>query len=86
MSRVKNFYHDEICAQPEQDEPDVEVCANCGAYYDGRFGGKWQRCGPCRVGLEWNRDSDTHPKDGDVEHAPLVSGAVAKPIAQSDAP
>jgi hypothetical protein len=26
---------------------------------------------------------DTHPKDGDVKQAPLVSGAVAKPDAQT---
>jgi hypothetical protein len=27
---------------------------------------------------------DTHPKDGDVKQAPLVSGAVAKPDAQKE--
>ena len=26
MGKVKNFYHDEICAQPEVIEPDVEQC------------------------------------------------------------
>jgi len=30
--------------------------------------------------------ADTHPKGGDVEQAPLVSGAVAKPDAQGDRP
>ena len=32
------------------------------------------------------RDSDTHPKDGDVKQAPLVSGAGPQDIAQTGGP
>jgi hypothetical protein len=52
MSAVKNHYWDEILGRDEADEPDVEVCSNCGAYFDARFSGKWQRCPPCRAGLD----------------------------------
>jgi hypothetical protein len=52
MARVKSFYHDEICGREPVDEPEPEVCSNCGAYFDSRTPSKWQRCGPCRVGLD----------------------------------
>ena len=36
----------------EMEAADIDVCQNCGAYFEWRKGQKWQRCSKCRAGLE----------------------------------
>lgn len=42
----------------------------------------WSRCPACQRLAHWGEcapaSADTHPKDGDVKQAPLVSGAVGE--------
>jgi hypothetical protein len=49
------------------------ICGNCG-FDDASVQGFCKQCGASAS--RFIASCDTHPKDGDVEQAPLVSGAV----------
>jgi predicted RNase H-like nuclease len=52
MSALKNFYHDDLeRKRAAEDDMDIDVCTNCGAYFEWLPRQRNQRCGPCRAGL-----------------------------------
>lgn len=72
MSRIKNAFHDVISG----------YCTECGSRCG--CGGEWGMEPPESAHVrDASSDSDTHPKDGDVKQAPLVSGAGPQDIAQN---
>lgn len=52
MAKVKNAFHDDLeRRRAVDDDMDIDVCQNCGAYFAWERGQKNQRCSPCRAGL-----------------------------------